>query len=74
MLRYLNFCPDFLGHVGKRFDEKAKVNLKIMTSSNGKQITTIHILSNISRSKGNQIMRFDQLTEYKMIQKMMQVD
>ena len=26
---------------------------------------TIHILSNISRSKGNQTMKFDQLIEYK---------
>ena len=28
-LRYLDFCPDFFGHVGKRFHKKAKVNLKI---------------------------------------------
>ena len=27
--RYINFCPDFLGHVGKRLDKKAKVNFKI---------------------------------------------
>ena len=25
-LRLLNFCPDFLGHVGKRLDKKPKVN------------------------------------------------
>ena len=29
MLRYLNFCPDFFGHVGKRLDKKVKVNFKV---------------------------------------------
>ena len=28
-LRYLNFCPDFFGHIEKRLDKKTKVNLKI---------------------------------------------
>ena len=37
-----------------------------MTSKPGKQITAIHILPNISSSKGNQTMRFGQLIEYKM--------
>ena len=36
-----------------------------MTSQIGQQIITIHILSNISRSKDNQTMRFGQLTEQK---------
>ena len=27
--RYLSFCPDFFGHVGKQLDKKAKVNFKI---------------------------------------------
>ena len=35
-----------------------------MTSQNGKQITMIHILSNISRLKGNQTMKFRHLVEY----------
>ena len=34
-----------------------------MTSQTGKQMVTIHILPNISRSKDNQIMKFDQLIE-----------
>ena len=34
-----------------------------MTSQPGKQIITIHILSNISRSKGNQTMKISQLIE-----------
>ena len=36
-----------------------------MTSSTGKQMTTIHILPNILRSKGNHTMKFGQLTECK---------
>ena len=34
-----------------------------MTSQPGKQTIAIHILSNISRSKGNQVMRFGQLVK-----------
>ena len=43
-----------------------KLNLisEFMTSQTGKQIITIHILLNISRRKGNQSMKFDQLIEY----------
>ena len=35
-----------------------------MTSRPGKQIIARHILSNISRSKGNQAMKFGQLIKY----------
>ena len=35
-----------------------------MTSQPGQKIITIHILSNISRSKGYQAMGFGQLREY----------
>ena len=34
-----------------------------MTSQTGQQIITIQILPNISRSKGNQTMKFGQLIE-----------
>ena len=37
-----------------------------MTSQPGWQTIAIHILPNISRSKGNQAMKFDQLIEYNM--------
>ena len=37
-----------------------------MTSKPGKQTITIYILSNISRSKSNQIMKFGQLLEHNM--------
>ena len=29
LLRYLNFCPDFFGVIGKGLDKKAKVNFNI---------------------------------------------
>ena len=35
-----------------------------MTFQPGKQTITVHILSNISRSKGNQTIKFGQLIEY----------
>ena len=35
-----------------------------MTSQHGSQTTAIHILPNISQSKGNQTMKFGQLIEY----------
>ena len=28
ILKIFKFCPDFFGHVGKRLDKKAKVDLK----------------------------------------------
>ena len=37
-----------------------------MTSEPGYQTIAIHILANISRSKGNQTMKFGQLIEYNM--------
>ena len=37
-----------------------------MTTQPGQQTITIHILSNISSSKGNQGMKFGQLTEHSM--------
>ena len=47
------FFPDFFDHVGTQHHKKAKVNSKLMASQTGKQIMTIHILPNISTSKGN---------------------
>ena len=37
-----------------------------MMSQLGLQTIVMHILLNIARSKGNQAMKFDQLTEYNM--------
>ena len=33
-LRYLHFCPDFFGYVGKRLDQKTKVDFKIYDATN----------------------------------------
>ena len=43
---------------------KITLILKFMTSQPGSQTIAIHILPNISRSKDNQSMKFDQLIEY----------
>ena len=45
---------------------KLRLISKFMTSQNWKQMITIHILPYISRSKGNQTMKFGQLIEYNM--------
>ena len=37
-----------------------------MTSQSGLQTIPIHILPNVSRTKGNQTMKFNQLIEYNM--------
>ena len=42
-----------------------RVVSNFMTSQTGKQTIVIHILSNISRRKGNQTMNFGQLIEPK---------
>ena len=49
---------------GNSLIRKIRLILKFMTSHTGKQRDAIHILPNISRSKGNQTMKFGQLIEY----------
>ena len=44
--------------------KKLRLVLKFMTPSSLKQIITIHILPNISRSKDKQTMKFGQLMQY----------
>ena len=46
--------------------KKIRISSKFMTSQPRKQTIAIHILSNISRSKCNQLMKFGQLMEYNM--------
>ena len=45
---------------------KIRLISKFMTSQPGLQTIVIHIFSNISRSKGNQTIKFGQLIEYNM--------
>ena len=44
-----------------RLIRKIRLISKFITSQPGKQRITIHILPNISPSKGNQTMKFDQI-------------
>ena len=43
---------------------KIKLTANLMTSQPGQQTIAIHILTNISRSKGNQTVKLGQLIEY----------
>ena len=45
---------------------KLRLISKFMTSQPGKQTSTIDILLNISRSEGNETMKFDELMEFNM--------
>ena len=46
--KYINFCHDFFGHVGKGTNKKAKVNFKIYDVANWETIIIIiYILPDI---------------------------
>ena len=64
--RYLNFCLDFLVMQKNDLIRKIRLILKFMTSQPGQQTIAIHVLTNISKSKDNQAMKFGQLIEYNM--------
>ena len=61
ILRYLNLCLDFVVMLKNCLIRKLREISKFMTSKPGKQTITIHILPNISRSKGNQTTKFGHL-------------
>ena len=67
VLKIFKFLSWIFGHVAKRLDKKDQVNLKFydVTVWLTKTIV-IHIMPNISKSKGNQTMKFGQLIEYNM--------
>ena len=64
--RYSNFCLDFLVMQKNGLIRKIRFISKSMTPQPGLQTIAIHIFTNILRSKGNQAMKFGQLTEYSM--------
>ena len=67
VLKIFKFLSWLLGQVEKRLDQKDKVNFKIYDVATWLTLLTpIHILTNISRTKGNQTMKFGQLIEYNM--------
>ena len=63
IFKFLSFCPDV--YVENGLIKKLLVS-KIVTSQTGKQIISIHKLSNVSKSIGNQIMTFGQFIEHNM--------
>ena len=66
VLKFLNFCLDFLVMQKNDLIRKIKLISKFMTSQPGKHMTAIHKLLIVSRSKGNQTMKFGQLIKYNM--------
>ena len=64
-LRYLN-CFYILVMKKNSLIRKIRLISKFLTSQAGKHTIVMHMLPNILRSKGNQTMKLDQLTEYNM--------
>ena len=61
--RYLNFCLDFLVMQQNGLLRKIRLVSTFTTSQPGKETIVMYILPNISRSKGNQTMKFGELIE-----------
>ena len=59
--KIFKFLSQIFGHVEEGLITKIRLVSKFMTSQPWKQTITIHILPNMSRSKGNQTMKFGQL-------------
>ena len=66
VLEIFTFLSWLFGFGEKRFDRRAMI-LKFRTSQTGQQIIAVHILPNISWTKGNKAMKFGQLVECNMI-------
>ena len=64
--RYLKLCLGFLVKQKKSLHREIVLISKFMSSEPRKQAIAIQILSNISRSKGNQALKFGQLIDYNM--------
>ena len=64
--RYLNFCLDFLVMQENSSIRKIRSITNLLMTQHGLQTIVMHIFPNISRSKGNQTMKFAQLVECNM--------
>ena len=64
--RYLNFCSKFSFMSKNGLIRKTRLISKFMTSQPGQQTIAIHILPNISGSKGNQATKFSQSIQHNM--------
>ena len=58
------FLSRLFGYVEKHLIRKLWLISNFVTSQSGQQITTIRILSNILRGKGNKTIKIGQLIEY----------
>ena len=63
VLKIFIFLSRFFGDVGRLPDKKAEVSFKVNDITVWETIT-IHVLVNITKSKGNQAMKFGQLIKY----------
>ena len=61
VLEIFTFLSWLFGYVEKRPDKKAQLISKLMTSKARQKIITIHILPNISRSKGSHAIKLTSL-------------
>ena len=66
ILKIFRFLSWLFGHVAKRLDRKIRLISNFMMSQPVQQTIVIYILSNISRSKDNQIMKLGQLIKCNM--------
>ena len=66
VLKIFKFLSGIFGHVEKQLDQKDKVNFKTSGVTNWKTKNYNTQLPNISRSKDNQKITFDQLIECNM--------
>ena len=64
VLKIFVFVTTFWSYRKNGLIRKMRLISKFMTSQPGSQTIAIHILPNISQSKGNQTMKFGQLTEH----------
>ena len=67
ILEIFTLLSRFFGYVEKRLEKKNWLISKFMMSKTEQQIIAIHILHNIARSKGNQVMKLGQFIKCSMI-------
>ena len=63
-LLFLKICVDFLAMYKNSLIRKIRLISKFMTSQPDYQTVTLHILLNMSQSKGSQKIKFGQVIEY----------
>ena len=72
ILKIFKFLSWPFSHVETDLTRKIRLISKFMTAQLGKQTSAVHILLIISRTKGNQTMKFGQLIEYQMNNNLLQ--